>query len=53
MVLKSDAGENMVAAVDSISKGRFFTSRVAETVVEPTSRNEISRQRMRVPVREF
>lgn len=33
VVLKSDAGENMVAAVDSISKGRFFTSRVAETVV--------------------
>jgi DNA-binding NarL/FixJ family response regulator len=35
VVLKSDAGENMVAAVESISKGRkFFTSRVAETVVE-------------------
>ena len=35
IVLKSDAGENMVAAVESISKGRrFFTSRVAETVVE-------------------
>jgi DNA-binding NarL/FixJ family response regulator len=35
IVLKSDAGENMVAAVDSIAKGRrFFTSRVAETVVE-------------------
>jgi DNA-binding NarL/FixJ family response regulator len=35
VVLKSDVGENMVAAVESISKGRrFFTSRVAETVVE-------------------
>ena len=35
VVLKSDAGENLVAAVESISKGRrFFTSRVAETVVE-------------------
>jgi len=35
VVLKSDTGENMVAAVESISKGRkFFTSRVAETVVE-------------------
>jgi DNA-binding NarL/FixJ family response regulator len=35
IVLKSDAGENMVAAVESITKGRrFFTSRVAETVVE-------------------
>ncbi len=35
VVLKSDAGENMVAAVESISKGRrFFTSRVAETVVD-------------------
>lgn len=35
VVLKSDAGENMVTAVESISKGRkFFTSRVAETVVE-------------------
>ena len=35
VVLKSDAGENMVAAVESIAKGRrFFTSRVAETVVE-------------------
>ncbi len=35
VVLKSDVGENMVAAVVSISKGRrFFTSRVAETVVE-------------------
>jgi DNA-binding NarL/FixJ family response regulator len=35
VVLKSDVGENMVAAVDSISKGRrFFTSRVAETVVD-------------------
>lgn len=35
VVLKSDAGENMVAAVESISKGRkFFTTRVAETVVE-------------------
>jgi DNA-binding NarL/FixJ family response regulator len=35
VVLKSDVGENMVAAVESISKGRrFFTSRVAETVVD-------------------
>ncbi len=35
VVLKSDAGENMVAAVESIAKGRkFFTSRVAETVVD-------------------
>lgn len=35
VVLKSDMGENIVAAVESISKGRrFFTSRVAETVVE-------------------
>jgi len=35
VVLKSDAGENMVAAVESISSGRkFFTSRVAETVVQ-------------------
>ena len=35
VVLKSDAGENMVAAVENISRGRkFFTSRVAETVVE-------------------
>jgi DNA-binding NarL/FixJ family response regulator len=35
IVLKSDAGENMVAAVESIAKGRrFFTSSVAEAVVE-------------------
>jgi DNA-binding NarL/FixJ family response regulator len=35
VVLKSDAGENLVTAVESITKGRrFFTSRVAETVVE-------------------
>jgi DNA-binding NarL/FixJ family response regulator len=35
VVLKSDAGDHMVAAVESIAKGRkFFTSRVAETVVE-------------------
>jgi len=35
IVLKSDAGENMVTAVESIARGRrFFTSRVAETVVE-------------------
>jgi DNA-binding NarL/FixJ family response regulator len=34
IVLKSDAGENMVLAVESIAKGRrFFTSHVAETVV--------------------
>jgi DNA-binding NarL/FixJ family response regulator len=35
IVLKSDAGENIVSAVESIMKGRrFFTSHVAETVVE-------------------
>lgn len=35
VVLKSDAGDNLVAAVESITKGRrFFTARVAETVVE-------------------
>jgi DNA-binding NarL/FixJ family response regulator len=35
IVLKSDAGENMIAAVESIMKGRrFFTSHVAQTVVE-------------------
>jgi DNA-binding NarL/FixJ family response regulator len=35
IVLKSDAGQNMITAVESIAKGRrFFTSRVAETVVE-------------------
>jgi DNA-binding NarL/FixJ family response regulator len=35
VVLKSDVGENIVAAVESVSKGRrFFTSRAAETVVE-------------------
>jgi DNA-binding NarL/FixJ family response regulator len=35
IVLKSDAGENMVLAVESVAKGRrFFTSNVAETVVE-------------------
>jgi DNA-binding NarL/FixJ family response regulator len=35
VVLKSDAGENMVLAIESIAKGRrFFTSHVAETVVE-------------------
>ena len=35
IVLKSDAGENMVTAIESIAKGRrFFTSRVAETIVE-------------------
>ena len=35
VVLKSDVGEDMVAAVESISKGRrFFTSRVAETLVD-------------------
>lgn len=35
IVLKSDAGENMALAVESIAKGRrFFTSHVAETVVE-------------------
>jgi DNA-binding NarL/FixJ family response regulator len=35
IVLKSDAGENMITAVESIAKGhKFFTSRVAETVVD-------------------
>ena len=35
IVLKSDAGENMVAAVESVVRGRrFFTPHVAETVVE-------------------
>jgi len=35
IVLKSDAGDNIVAAVESIARGRrFFTSRVAETVME-------------------
>jgi len=35
IVLKSDAGENLVVAIESILKGRrFFTSHVAETVVE-------------------
>jgi DNA-binding NarL/FixJ family response regulator len=35
IVLKSDAGENIVTAVESITRGRrFFTSHVAETVVE-------------------
>jgi DNA-binding NarL/FixJ family response regulator len=35
LVLKSDAGENMVAAVESIANGkRFFTSSIVDTVVE-------------------
>ena len=35
IVLKSDAGENMVTAVESVVRGRrFFTPHVAETVVE-------------------
>jgi len=35
IVLKSDAGDNIVTAVKSISMGRrFFTSRVAETVAD-------------------
>jgi DNA-binding NarL/FixJ family response regulator len=35
IVLKSDAGDNVVAAVESIAKGRrFFTPHVAERVVE-------------------
>jgi DNA-binding NarL/FixJ family response regulator len=35
IVLKSDAGDNMVTAVESIARGRrFFTSQVAETVVD-------------------
>jgi len=35
IVLKSDAGTNIVTAVESAAKGhRFFTSHVAETVVE-------------------
>jgi DNA-binding NarL/FixJ family response regulator len=45
IVLKSDAGENMVAAVESIAKGRrFFTSRVAETVVEAYFSKKSSRE---------
>ena len=44
IVLKSDAGENMVAAVESIAKGRrFFTSRVAEAVVEAYLSKKASR----------
>jgi DNA-binding NarL/FixJ family response regulator len=35
IVLKSDAGQNMVSAVESVTKGRrFFTSHVAETIAE-------------------
>jgi DNA-binding NarL/FixJ family response regulator len=35
LVLKSDAGENVVAAVQSVVSGkRFFTSSVVDTVVE-------------------
>jgi DNA-binding NarL/FixJ family response regulator len=35
IVLKSDAGENIVTAVESVVRGRrFFTAHVAETVVE-------------------
>jgi DNA-binding NarL/FixJ family response regulator len=35
IVLKSDAGANVVAAVESVAKGhRFFTSRVAEALAE-------------------
>lgn len=35
IVLKSDASENIVLAVESVANGhRFFTSHVAETVVE-------------------
>jgi DNA-binding NarL/FixJ family response regulator len=35
IVLKSDAGDNLVSAVEAIAAGRrFFTSHVAETVVE-------------------
>jgi DNA-binding NarL/FixJ family response regulator len=35
IVLKSDAGENIVSVITSIAKGRrFFTSHVAEAVVE-------------------
>src|SRR5215472_3180571 len=35
IVLKSDAGENMVMAVESVVRGRrFFTPHVAETIAE-------------------
>ncbi len=46
VVLKSDAGENMTAAVQSIAAGkRFFTSSVIETVVDAyLSRREAGRQ---------
>jgi DNA-binding NarL/FixJ family response regulator len=46
LVLKSDAGENMVAAVQSIAAGkRFFTSSVVDTVVDAyLSKRETSRQ---------
>jgi DNA-binding NarL/FixJ family response regulator len=46
VVLKSDAGENMTAAVQSIAAGkRFFTSSVIETVVDAyLSQREAGRQ---------
>ncbi len=46
VVLKSDAGENMTAAVQSIAAGkRFFTSSVIETVVDAyLSKRETGRQ---------
>lgn len=42
LVLKSDAGENMVVAVETVANGRrFFTSRVLDTVVDAyLSRNK-------------
>jgi DNA-binding NarL/FixJ family response regulator len=46
LVLKSDAGENIVAAVQSITSGkRFFTSSVVDTVVDAyLSKRESGRQ---------
>jgi DNA-binding NarL/FixJ family response regulator len=46
LVLKSDAGENIVAAVQSIAAGkRFFTSSVVDTVVDAyLSKRESGRQ---------
>jgi DNA-binding NarL/FixJ family response regulator len=46
LVLKSDAGENIVAAVQSITAGkRFFTSSVVDTVVDAyLSKRESGRQ---------
>jgi DNA-binding NarL/FixJ family response regulator len=46
LVLKSDAGENIVAAVQSIAEGRrFFTSSVVDTVVDAyLSKRDAGRQ---------